>query len=169
MELTELERAQLAAIRDDAFGDEYRIDAVRPPGSKDRVGLWRKKLGALQDAWIALDFDTQQTIVAELAERHANSDGPVADIFDVVTDVMNDARRNSGSPVKTPGFGEAAMFLWRIWCRDRPGVVFVDEDARKEIGSVLADLYRLNSAVAGRRLQYWINRRYQTHGDVSGR
>jgi hypothetical protein len=179
MELTDDQRAELAAIRERAVPawnqQQYQLDA-RPEG-KQRLDGWQAKLDALASAWRKLDGETQQQLLVTIVREWTDDDHPgVPDLARIIEEMKAGVVLPSGQR-ELPGFRAAVLYLWDLWCRTQLGGDVEVAPAVRPLAALIASTYGLSEADAQRRVGHklrglakdgWLPRRPTAREEVKG-
>lgn len=156
MGLTDKQRAELTAIREDALAiapHSYTRHA-RPAGGKEVFKAWSRKLDALGEAWAALDTDTQMQLLVTIVTQWTDdgSEG-VPDLSMIAGELKKGLALPQHREEDYPGLIAATKFLWGVWITDQPGVVPIDQAAISAISTSIVPTFGLSHDDAKTRVE----------------
>lgn len=158
MELTNLQRSELAAVCSRAAGDalvQHGIAEMR--GTSSHYDRQRPRLRTLASAWAAIDHDLRLRIVAAIHAmwEDQSEDQPLPDLAPIIEELLEAMELPTGTPPALPGFKDAVKCLWSFWVDNEHqsgAIPPISKTARTAISAEVAPLFNLTDNEAMRRV-----------------
>jgi len=156
MDLTDDQRATLAALREDAEAKSphtYQRDA-RPVGGKEAFQAWARKLDALGAAWTDLEHETKvQFLVTVVTQWQDDGAQSLPDLSAIARQMKEGLTLPAHAVEDHPGLTAATKYLWSVWVTNKPGCVPIGRDAIGSIAAEVTPVFGLTPADAERRVE----------------